>query len=120
LFIPKVLKKYADINNTRTNIKELYMVQAISAIGYNPYLDPEYMRIIQELARLGLSPTGNKEVDKGRLQAAKEELARKVQDKFQEQLKQVDQVDMQRIQMEEQKLGVMTVAELNKILHGLF
>ena len=94
-------------------------VGAIGAIGKNPYEDPEYMKIIQELLKLGLTPTGNKAVDKGRLEAAKQELAEKIQDKFQEQMQQGNVQDTQRSQMEESRLGAMTVAELNKILHGL-
>ena len=95
-------------------------IGAISAIGKNPYEDPEYMKIVQELLKLGLTPTGNKSVDKGRLEIAKKELAEQIQDKFQEQMQQQGNVqDTQRSQMEESKLGAMTVAELNKILHGL-
>lgn len=101
-------------------IKELSMVQAIGAIGRNnQYNDPEYMRIIQELLKLGLKPTGNKAIDKGRLEAAKQELAEKIQDKFQEQMQQGNVREAQRNQMEIDKLGAMNVAELNKILHGL-
>ena len=96
------------------------MVQAISAIGKNPYEDPDYMKIIQEMLKLGFTPTGNKAVDKGRLEAAKKELAEKIQDKFQEKIQQGNvNEDTQRAQMEETKLGAMNVAQLNKILHGL-
>ena len=95
------------------------MVQAISALGRNPYVDPEYMKIIQELLALGLTPTGNKAIDKSRLQAAKQELAEKIKEKFKEELQEKSINDPERSQMEEQKLGAMTVADLNKILHGL-
>ena len=96
-------------------------IGAIGAIGKNPYEDPEYMKIVQELMKLGLTPTGNKAVDKGRLEAAKQELAEKIQDKFQEQMQRQggNVQDVQRNQMEVEKLGAMNVAELNKILHGL-
>ncbi len=94
-------------------------IGAIGAIGKNPYEDPEYMKIVQELLKLGLTPTGSKSVDKGRLEAAKQELAEKIQDKFQEQMQQGNVQDAQRNQMEIDKLGAMNVAELNKILHGL-
>lgn len=95
-------------------------INAISSLSHNPYNDPEYMRIVQELMKLGLSPTGNKAVDKGRLEAAKREIAEKIKDKFQEQMQQSGNVvDAQREQMEVQKLGAMNVAELNKLLHGL-
>lgn len=95
------------------------MVQAINSVGRDcPYLDPEYRRIIQELLALGLTPTGNKSADKAKLEAKKQELARKIQEKME--TKQPDMADMQqRSQLETQKLGAMNVAELNKILHGL-
>ena len=97
------------------------MVQAISAIGNrNPYNDPEYMKIIQELLQLGLAPTGSKQIDKGRLETEKQKLAQKIEEKVQEQNVSSQNTGIaERSQMEVQKLGAMTVAELNKILHGL-
>lgn len=99
--------------------KEIIMVSAIGAIsGHNPYADPEYLRIIQELRALGLTPTGNKNVDKARLESEKQKLAKKIEEKAE--TKQSETPDMsERSKFEEQKLGAMTVAELNKILHGL-
>lgn len=96
------------------------MIQGIGAIGKeNSFKDPEYMRIIQELFKLGLAPTGNKNVDKTRLETEKHKLAQKIMRKMQEQ-QQVQQNDnVQRTQMEEQRLGAMNVAELNKLLHGI-
>lgn len=97
------------------------MVQAISAIGNrNQFQDPEYMRIIQELFQLGLAPTGNKQADKARLETEKQKLAQKIEEKAQEKNVPGQNNDMaEKSQMEVQKLGAMTVAELNKILHGL-
>lgn len=100
------------------------MISAISSI--NSYSDPEYLRIMQELMRLGIAPSGNKTVDKSKLEAAKTELIQKIQIKQEEEQKQELQVqpleaaqDTQRAQMEEQRLGAMNVAELNKIYFGL-
>ena len=95
------------------------MVQAIGAIGGNKNcIDPEYMRIIQEMRSLGLTPTGNKQVDKATLEQKKQELAKKIQEKAE--TKQPDVADnSQRKKLEVEKLGAMTVAELNKLLHGL-
>ena len=73
---------------------------------------------MMEMRKLGLTPTGNKVVDKAALEAEKNKLAEKVQAKLE--IKNVDKTDdSQRAMLEEQKLGAMTVAELNKILHGL-
>lgn len=97
------------------------MIQAIGAIGNeNPYKDPEYIKIIQELGRLGVAPTGNKRVDKARLESEKLKLAQKINEKIQQAAPQEEQNDkVQRSKMEEERVGAMTVAELNKILHGL-
>jgi len=96
------------------------MIQAISAIGGNSnFNDPEYMKIIQELFKLGIAPTGEKNVDKARLEAEKKKLAEQIQEKAQQVNPQQAQEMAQRSKLEEEKLGAMTVAELNKILHGL-
>ncbi len=95
------------------------MIQAINAIGCQcAKVDSEYLMIMMEMRKLGLTPTGNKVVDKAALEAEKNKLAEKVQAKLE--IKNVDKTDdSQRAMLEEQKLGAMTVAELNKILHGL-
>ena len=103
------------------------MIQAISAI--NSQCDPEYLRIIQELIKLGITPSGNKSIDKAKLQQAKEELIQKIQKKEQEYGKKELQVQIiepaqetqnsHRAELEEQKLGAMTIAELNKLYFGL-
>ena len=104
------------------------MIQAISPIR-NPYSDPEYLRILQELMRLGVTPTGNKDVDKAKLEQAKTELIEKIQQKEAHNQKQelqvqpmapVDNVqDTKRAEMEQQRLGAMNIAELNKIYFNL-
>ena len=96
------------------------MIQAIGAIGGNRNLnDPEYMKIIQELLQLGITPTGNKATDKAKLETEKKRIAEEIQKKAQQVNPQQTQDTTQRAQLEERKLGAMTVAELNKILHGL-
>ena len=104
------------------------MVAPIGAINISArgaYNDPEYMRIIQELRSLGLAPSGNKDSDKAKLQQAKTELIHKIQEKDNEQngnsihvqtIAPVDEVqDNKRAELEEQRLGAMTVAELNRL-----
>lgn len=95
------------------------MVQAIGAIGnYCGKIDSEYLMIMMEMRKLGLTPTGNKAADKTTLEAEKQKLAQKIQAKMEAKApEQTDNSD--RAVLEEQKLGAMTVAELNKILHGL-
>ena len=78
---------------------------------------------------LGYAPTGNKEIDKGKLQEAKQQLVEKIKEKEVHNRTQELQVqpmapvdstqDAKRSEMEQQRLGAMTVAELNKIYFGL-
>ena len=105
------------------------MIQALgNASGLS--IDAEYLRIIQELRSLGLSPSGNKSTDAQRLAAAKAELVQRIHKKEENTNSQqslgvqiINQVDeseyAQRSEMEEQRLGAMTVAQLNKIFFGL-
>ena len=96
------------------------MVQAVNAIGgFSNLNDPEYMRIIQELYALHIKPTGNKHVDKARLEAEKQKLAEKILEKVQPETPQQKEYRAQKNRFEEERLGAMTVSELNKILHGL-
>ncbi len=104
------------------------MISAINiASGHS--VDAEYLRIIQELRRFGLTPTGNKGTDKARLEQAKSELVEKIQNKeYEENMKSVQVQPMapvdeaenaKRSDMEVQRLGAMTVAELNRLYFGL-
>lgn len=104
------------------------MVASISSLGVHNY-DPEYQRILQELMRFGIAPSGNKNVDKGKLEQAKTELIQKIQTKNSEEEKQTLQVqplegvqdtqDSKRGEMEEQRLGAMTLSELNRMYFGI-
>ena len=100
------------------------MVAAISAVS--SHSDPEYLRILQELMKLGIAPSGNKSVDKSKLEQAKIELMQKIQAKQEAEQKQELKVqpleaakDSQRIELEVERLGAMNIAELNKIYFGL-
>lgn len=103
------------------------MVAGIRAL--HSYEDPEYLRILAELMKLGIAPSGNKSTDKMKLEQAKAELVQKIQTKHQEEEKQsiqfppleaiMDTQDSKRAQMEEERLGAMTVAELNRFYFGL-
>ena len=105
------------------------MALAISSIGSSSYTDAEYQRILQELMRLGITPSGNKSVDKNKLEQAKTEHIQKIQTRNNEEEKQSLQVqplegvqdtqDSKRAQMEEQRLGAMTLAELNRMYFGI-
>ena len=97
------------------------MVQAIGAIGNsdNFHIDPEYVRILQELYKLGIKPTGNKQIDKAKLDDEKRKLAQRIQDKLENTKIADNQTDNERTRLEEERLGAMTVGELNRILHGI-
>ena len=104
------------------------MLQAIgSAGGLN--IDAEYLRIMQELRRLGLTSTGNKDADAQRLAQAKAELIDRIKNSENQDRSQslgvqvvgaVDEAEnAKRSEMEEQRLGAMNVAQLNRIFFGL-
>ena len=77
----------------------------------------------------GIAPSGNKSVDKSKLEQAKAELLQKIQTRQKEEQKQELQVqpiegiedtrDTKRAQLEESRLGAMTISELNKLYFGL-
>lgn len=106
-----------------------FLIQALG-VASGLSIDAEYLRIIQELRSLGLSPTGNKSTDAQRLAQAKAELVQRIHKKEEttnsqqelgvQVISQVDESEyVQRSEMEEQRLGAMTVAQLNKIYFGL-
>ena len=92
------------------------MVHAIGPVG--GIEDPEYKRIIQELMKLGIRPSGNKQIDKARLTQIKAEQAKKIlEDKIER--SNDNNVDKEREKLEELKTGAMQLAEINKLLLGL-
>lgn len=48
-------------------------INALGQVATTVALDSEYQRILRELRALGIEPTGDKAVDKAKLQAAKEQ-----------------------------------------------
>ena len=101
------------------------MLSAVSAIHGGLYIDPEHQRIISELIQLGISPTYNKSTDKAKLERAKSELIEKIQSKNEENYENENNVYSiedyyssdeysERARMEEERLGAMTIAELNR------
>ncbi len=103
------------------------MITAVNAI-YS-YSDHEYQVILQELMRLGIAPSGNKAIDKAKLEKAKAELVEKIiqkeknnnsSDSFAKTIAPVEEVqDGKKAEMEEHRLGAMTVAELNRLYFGI-
>ena len=92
----------------------------------SPYSDSAYLIILQELMKLGIVPSGNKNTDKSKSEKAKTEFIVNIQIKQQEEEKQDLQVqpleavqDTQRAQLEALKPGAMTIAELNKLYFRL-
>lgn len=92
--------------------------------------DSEYMRIMLELRYFGLSHTGNKYEDAQKLAQIKSELIDKIKKKENisdssdglgiQVINPVDENNsVQRSEMEEQRLGAMNIARLNKIYFGL-
>ena len=105
------------------------MIQALgTASGLS--IDAEYLRIIQEMRALGLTPSGSKSADISRLAQAKAELVQRINKKEETSssvqelgvqiINQVDESEYaKRSEMEVQRLGAMSVAQLNKIYFGL-
>ena len=104
----------------------------VQAVGSNNGLgiDAEYMRLMRELHSFGLSPSGNKTIDAQRLSQAKTELVQRLQKNTENSessqglgvqvINQVDESEyVQRSEMEEQRLGAMNVAQLNRLYFGL-
>ena len=104
---------------------------AIQALGIGGLhkIDYEHQRIISELLSMGVSPTYDKYTDKAKLEVEKVKLIEKIsnkaehnqeaQAKFEETVVGYFQPDSERVELEESRLGAMTLWELNKIYFGL-
>lgn len=122
------------------------MVLAISGVKSQDY---ELYRIMQELISLGIQPSGNKAVDQAKLVQARNELINKIAEKkveqalpqrqavrtyesqkeyepandkkseFENVLLNTEESYTTREKLEEEKLGAMTIAQLNRIYFGL-
>lgn len=93
------------------------MIQPIGMIQSAGKQDPELLRIMHELMMLGVTPTGNKQVDKAKLEQIKEEMQAKLQEaqKNQQNDKGIPQEELEKAKMELQKPGAMQLSELNKL-----
>ena len=95
------------------------MIQAIGAIGSSNFQnDKEYKLIISELTQLGIKPTGKKPIDKARLEEEKEKLMQMLKTQS-EKRPADDNKNTQIARLEEERPGAVTLAELNKYLHGI-
>ena len=105
----------------------------ISGISGNN-VDIEYKRIIQELRALGLSPTGNKEIDKSRLNAKKAELLERVKatekvqkaeksneegNDFKGTVKSLQDASEARKLLETERTGAEMLAQINRMYFGI-
>jgi hypothetical protein len=93
------------------------VIQAVGAIGQ--YSDPEYLKIIQELMKLGIAPSGNKSIDKAKLEKAQQKTESKFEIDKTQNNNQKDEQQTKKEQMEEQRVGATNLAEINKVLLGL-
>lgn len=89
------------------------MIQAVGAIDHNS--DPEYIRILMALRKLGITPSGNKTVDRQKLVDEKNRLLAKFEIKKTE----IDKNQSEREEMEKERIGATALADINKILLGL-
>ena len=103
----------------------MFLLQAINSIS-GLRIDAEYVKIIQELRTFGIAPTGNKTTDAQKLAQAKAELIQRIKHK-EEETNNVQELGVQVVspveetqyaqksELEEQRLGAMTVAQLNRL-----
>ena len=87
---------------------------AIGFIGH----DYEHLRIMRELRRYGVVPANDKQIDKAKLAEIKnrEDFAEEIAEK---RLSENEDDYILRTRLEELKVGAMTLAEINKVIHGL-
>lgn len=81
--------------------------------------DYEYLRIMRELQKYGVTPTKNKELDKAKLNEIKDKEIQAELIVEQRIESHRDDSYERRKQLEELKIGAMTLAEINRVLHGL-
>ena len=105
------------------------MVQAIGRnLSYG--IDAEYLRVMRDLLSLGIPPSGDKQMDARRLGLAGAELVQRINNNQETSnsnqalgiqiISPVDESEyLQRSEMEEQRLGAVNIALLNKIYFGL-
>lgn len=83
-------------------------------------IDQEHLRIIKQLQALGIEPSGYKSTDKVKLERAKEAELKKCENKFEiEEINRTEKLDLEKSQLEEERLGANIWADYNKIYFGL-
>lgn len=85
----------------------------LPVLGFSTSIPSSYDEIIKRLRQLGLSPTGNVELDKSRLKSAIENRIEKFE------LKKAEEENQERKRLEEERTGAAALAELNKLFLGL-
>ncbi len=93
------------------------MISAIGAIGHD--YDPEYLQIIRELRKYGLTPSGNKEIDKSRLAQAKLKQEQAEEFLLEDISKPDENKDTERALLEELRMGATELAKINRVLLGI-
>ena len=93
------------------------MISAIGAIGHD--YDPEYLQIIRELRKYGLTPSGNKEIDKSRLAQAKLKQEQAEEFLLEDISKPDENKDTERALLEELRTGATELAKINRVLLGI-
>ena len=83
------------------------MISAIGAIGHD--YDPEYLQIIRELRKYGLTPSGNKEIDKSRLAQAKLKQEQAEEFLLEDISKPDENKDTERALLEELRMGPIAI-----------
>lgn len=91
------------------------MILPVGKISSNTYLEKE--EVARKLLALGLSPSGNLEIDRSRLKKTEEKKVEKFEIQEKEILK--DERQAKKEMMEEERLGAVNLAELNKIYHNM-
>lgn len=104
------------------------VVAGIGKISYNSQ-DIEHYMIIQQLKALGITPSGNKALDRAKLSAEKSKLIQKILAKsnkkeeekasFKNILVQTNEENNTKSQLELEMLGAKTVGELNRIYFSI-
>lgn len=89
----------------------------VSVSGVSTSIPSSYDEIKKRLRQLGLSPTGNPEVDKNRLKQAINSKVEKAEEKKKEEKKDED-LTLKK-QLEKERLGAQALAEQNKIFFKL-
>ena len=81
--------------------------------------DPEHIRIMRELQKYGVPKSGDKKIDKARLETVKnrEDRAEQIVEQRLENHEGEDYIN--RSKLEELRVGAMTLAEINRVILGI-